>query len=56
MIITKSDNSLSKIYDLIKDKTDHNFDELLNKHVFSEQADGSVCKAFTDQYLNIDKY
>ena len=56
MIITKTDNILSKIYDLMEDEADHNFDKFLNQHVYSDQADGSVCKGFTDQYLNIDRH
>lgn len=53
MIITKSDNILLKINNLIKDNTISNFDEFLNEHVYCDQEDGLVCKAFVDQHLNV---
>ena len=56
MIITKSDNISLKINNLMKDKTIYNFDEFLNKHVYCQQTDGQVCKAFVDQHLKIDRF
>ena len=56
MIITKSDNISLKINNLMKDKTIYNFDEFLNKHVYRQQTDGQVCKAFVDQHLKIDRF